>query len=255
MKNKLIVIKIGGKIISNNNLFNFLIQKIQKINENIVLVHGGGNIASEYFKTNNLPVKMINGRRITDKLTLDKLVMLYAGSINKNLVSKLSKINKKYIGLSGIDGKVITSKKREIKDIDYGFVGDIEKIDGDLLSLLINNKIYPVISPITADKKGNLLNTNADTIATMISIEMSKYYDVNLFYCFDKEGVMNNNEVINKINHECYLKLLANNQIKDGMIPKLENSFKALKNGVKSVHIGDINIFNDLKNTTEICLS
>ena len=162
MKSKLTIIKIGGKIISNNNLLEKYIKKITSFPGNIVLVHGGGNIANEYFKENNYSIKIIDGRRVTDKKTLEKLVMLYAGLINKNIISKLSSSEKKYIGLSGIDSKVIISEKRKIKKIDYGYVGDIKKIDGDFIKLLIKNKTFPVFCPITANKNGELLNTNAD---------------------------------------------------------------------------------------------
>ena len=198
---------------------------------------------------------MINGRRITDKIAIEKLVMLYSGKINKNIISKLNKSEKKYIGLSGVDSKVILSKKREIKEVDYGYVGDITSINGIFLKLLIDNSIYPVICPITADKNGLLLNTNADTIATKVAIEMSKYYNLRLLYCFDKSGVLENNKVIKRINYHDYLNLLKNKTIKDGMIPKIENAFDSIKNGVKKVYIGDINIFENPNNSTEICLS
>jgi acetylglutamate kinase len=176
--------------------------------------------------------------------------MLYSGLINKNIISKLSCSNKKYIGLSGVDSKVIESKKREIKDIDYGHVGDIKKIDGHFIKLLLKNKSFPVFCPITANNKGELLNTNADTIA-----KMTKYYNVNLFYFFDKPGVIIANKVIGEINEKKYSSFIKSKEIKDGMIPKLDNSFKARRNGVKKVLIGDINIFEKSHNSTEICLN
>ena len=255
MKSELTIIKIGGKIISDSELLEKYLKKINQTNGNVIIVHGGGNIANDYFKKNNIPVKMINGRRITDKIAIEKLVMLYSGKINKNIISKLNKSEKKYIGLSGVDSNVILSKKREIKEVDYGFVGDITSINGIFLKLLIDNSIYPVICPITADKNGLLLNTNADTIATKVAIEMSKYYDLRLLYCFDKSGVLENNKVIKRINYHDYLNLLKNKTIKDGMIPKIENAFDSIKNGVKKVYIGDINIFENPNNSTEICLS
>ena len=255
MKSKLTIIKIGGKIISNNNLLEKYIKKITSFSGNIVLVHGGGNIANEYFKENNYSIKIIDGRRVTDKKTLEKLVMLYAGLINKNIISKLSSSEKKYIGLSGIDSKVIISEKRKIKKIDYGYVGDIKKIDGDFIKLLIKNKTFPVFCPITANKNGDLLNTNADTIATMIAIEMVKYFQVDLIYFFDKPGVLINGSTIKKINNIKFLNYIKNNEIKDGMIPKIQNSLEAIRCGVKKVLIGDINIFDNPNNCTEVCLN
>ncbi|MBL6592313.1 MAG: acetylglutamate kinase [Flavobacteriaceae bacterium] len=254
MKSELKIFKIGGKIISDNKILQKYINKIKNINENIILIHGGGNIANEYFSRHNLPIKMINGRRITDKKSLDILVMLYAGIINKNLVSKLNNSNNNFIGLSGADSKVIISEKRKVENIDYGYVGDIKSIDSEFIKELIKSKTYPVFCPITYDKKGSLLNTNADTIATKISIEMAKHFDIYLYYCFDKKGVIINNKVCNRLNENDYKKYLKTNQIKDGMIPKLENSFNSIRNGVKKVFIGDIDIFEKSNNNTEICL-
>ena len=159
MKSELKIIKIGGKIISDNKILQKYINRIKNINENIILIHGGGNIANQYFSKHNLPIKMFNGRRITDKKSLDVLVMLYAGIINKNLVSKLNNSNNNFIGLSGADSKVIISDKRKVENIDYGYVGDIKSIDSEFIKKLIKSKTYPVFCPITYDNKGSLLNT------------------------------------------------------------------------------------------------
>ena len=156
--------------------------------------------------------------------------------------------------LSALAELIKNKDKRKVKNIDYGYVGDIKSIDSEFITKLIKSKTYPVFCPITYDNKGYLLNTNADTIATKISIEMTKYFDVYLYYCFDKKGVIIENKVCNRLNENDYIKYLKTNQIKDGMIPKLENSFHSIRNGVKKVFIGDIDIFEKSNNNTEICL-
>jgi len=258
MKTKLTIVKVGGVILDNNLLFEEFLKNFSLINENKIIVHGGGIIASNYMIRLGIIPKMINGRRITDSKTLDIAIMTYAGLVNKKIVSKLQKLNCNSIGLSGADGNLIKSKIRKVNKIDYGFVGDIEKINDEFLFNLLNSNLTPTICSLTHDKKGQLLNTNADTIASEIAIAMSKYYNVTLKYCFDKPGVLmdqNSNTNIKKnITKNEFRKLVDNKIISDGMIPKLENCFHALENGVNKIYIGDLDIIYTINNCTKITL-
>lgn len=258
MKTKLTIVKVGGVILDDNLLFEEFLKNFSLINENKIIVHGGGIIASNYMIRLGIIPKMVNGRRITDSKTLDIAVMTYAGLINKKIVSKLQKLNCNSIGLSGTDGNLIKSKIRKVNKIDYGFVGDIEKINDEFLFSLLNSNLTPTICSLTHDKKGQLLNTNADTIASEIAIAMSKYYNVTLKYCFDKSGVLmdqNSNTSIKKnITKKEFKKLVDDKIVNDGMIPKLENCFNALENGVNKIYVGDIDILNTIKHCTKITL-
>lgn len=258
MKTKLTIVKVGGVILDDNLLFEEFLKNFSLINENKIIVHGGGIIASNYMIRLGIIPKMINGRRITDSKTLDIAIMTYAGLVNKKIVSKLQKLNCNSIGLSGADGNLIKSKIRKANKIDYGFVGDIEKINDEFLFNLLNSNLTPTICSLTHDKKGQLLNTNADTIASEIAIAMSKYYNVTLKYCFDKPGVLmdqNSNTSIKKnITKNEFRKLVDNKIISDGMIPKLENCFHALENGVNKIYIGDLDIIYTINNCTKITL-
>jgi len=258
MKTKLTIVKVGGVILDDNLLFEEFLKNFSLINENKIIVHGGGIIASNYMIRLGIIPKMINGRRITDSKTLDIAIMTYAGLVNKKIVSKLQKLNCNSIGLSGADGNLIKSKIRKVNKIDYGFVGDIEKINDEFLFNLLNSNLTPTICSLTHDKKGQLLNTNADTIASKIAIAMSKYYNVTLKYCFDKPGVLmdqNSNTSIKKnITKNEFRKLVDNKIISDGMIPKLENCFHALENGVNKIYIGDLDIIYTINNCTKITL-
>jgi acetylglutamate kinase len=201
---------------------------------------------------------MNEGRRITDSDTLDVAVMTYAGLINKNIVSILQKFNCNAIGLCGADANLITSKIREIKEIDYGLVGDILSINDNFINQLLKLKISPVICSLTHNGNGQLLNTNADSIASEISIKLSKNYDVTLKYCFDKPGILtdkNDNLSIKKtIRKNDYNQLIKNNIISDGMVPKIENCYYALENGVSNIFIGDHNIIKSTEDCTKIVL-
>ena len=258
MKTKLTFVKVGGVILDDNLLFEEFLKNFSLISENKIIVHGGGIIASNYMIRLGIIPKMINGRRITDSKTLDIAIMTYAGLVNKKIVSKLQKLNCNSIGLSGADGNLIKSKIRKVNKIDYGFVGDIEMINDEFLFNLLNSNLTPTICSLTHDKKGQLLNTNADTIASEIAIAMSKYYNVTLKYCFDKPGVLmdqNSNTSIKKnITKNEFRKLVDNKIISDGMIPKLENCFHALENGVNKIYIGDLDIIYTINNCTKITL-
>ena len=258
MKNKLTIIKVGGGILNERKLFEIFLENYSKIKGLKLLIHGGGVIASSYMIRLGIPVKMNKGRRITDSNTLDIAVMTYAGLINKNIVSILQKFNCNAIGLCGADANLITSKIREIKEIDYGLVGDIISVNDNFINQLLKLKISPIICSLTHNGYGQLLNTNADSIASEISIKLSKNYDVTLKYCFDKSGVLidkNDNLSFKKtISKTDYKQLVNNKIISDGMVPKIENCFYALENGVNNVFIGDHDIIKTTDDCTKIIL-
>lgn len=258
MKNKLTIIKVGGGILNERKLFEIFLKNYSKIEGSKLLVHGGGIIASNYMIKLGIPVKMIEGRRITDSNTLDVAVMTYAGLINKNIVSILQKFNCNAIGLCGADANLITSKMREIEKIDYGLVGDIVSVNINFINQLLKLKISPIICSLTHNGSGQLLNTNADSIASEISIKLSKYFDVTLKYCFDKPGVLTDEtddlSLKKVISKNEYKKLKKNKIIYDGMIPKIENCFYALNNGVNNIFIGNHDLINTTKDCTKIIL-
>ncbi|MDG1031463.1 MAG: acetylglutamate kinase [Flavobacteriaceae bacterium] len=258
MKNKLTIIKVGGGILNERKLFEIFLENYSKIKGLKLLIHGGGVIASNYMIRLGIPVKMNKGRRITDSNTLDIAVMTYAGLINKNIVSILQKFNCNAIGLCGADANLIISKIREIKEIDYGLVGDIISVNDNFINQLLKLKISPIICSLTHNGYGQLLNTNADSIASEISIKLSKNYDVTLKYCFDKSGVLidkNDNLSFKKtISKTDYKQLVNDKIISDGMVPKIENCFYALENGVNNVFIGDHNIIKTTDDCTKIII-
>jgi acetylglutamate kinase len=241
---QLFVIKIGGNIIDDTNALNSFIEKFAAIDAHKILIHGGGKLATEMATTMKIPQQMIDGRRITDEATLKLVTMVYAGFINKNIVAKLQAKACNAIGLCGADVNIILAKKREVKNIDYGFVGDAvaSGINDNFLKLLLENKTTPIIAPITHNGEGQLLNTNADTIANEIAKAMSAHYQVQLIYCFDKKGVLENlvdeNSVIKLITKENIEMLKANKIIYEGMIPKIDNAILAVANGVHKVTLG-----------------
>ena len=258
MKNKLTIIKVGGGILNERKLFEIFLKNYSKIEGSKLLVHGGGIIASNYMIKLGIPVKMIEGRRITDLNTLDVAVMTYAGLINKNIVSILQKFNCNAIGLCGADANLITSKMRKIEKIDYGLVGDIVSVNDNFINQLLKLKISPIICSLTHNGSGQLLNTNADSIASEISIKLSKYFDVTLKYCFDKPGVLTDKtddlSLKKVISKNEYKKLKKNKIIYDGMIPKIENCFYALNNGVNNIFIGNHDLIKTTKDCTKIIL-
>jgi len=245
---KLYVIKIGGNVIDDQQQLSSFLQSFASLAGNKILVHGGGKLATQLATQLNIPQHMIEGRRITDEATLKVVTMVYAGYINKSIVSKLHSFNCNAIGLSGADGNIIHAHKRV--SADYGFVGDIDKVDGNFIQSLLLQNLMPVIAPITHDGKGQLLNTNADSIAQEIAKEMSGFYQVILVYAFDKPGVMKDvNDAASTIpvmDYEMFSQLKQSKNISDGMIPKLENAFDAVKSGVNRVIIGEASALNDL---------
>lgn len=251
------VVKIGGNIIDNEKTLSEFLIEFSKLTGPKILVHGGGKLASKLANQMGVEVKMKNGRRITDAETLYIATMVYAGKINKNIVAQLQANNCNAVGFSGADGNTIISVKRPVKDVDFGFVGDVVKVNTDVILLLVNNSVSPVFCALTHDNKGQLLNTNADTIASELAIGFAKDFKVELYYCFEKNGVLQNVEddssVIENINSKTYKKLIDENIIADGMLPKLNNCFHAIDNQVHKVCIGKSQmVFNSNSKFTTI---
>jgi acetylglutamate kinase len=251
MENKkpLSIIKIGGNIIDNPTELSQFLSDFSKIEGYKILVHGGGKSATKMAESIGLVPQMIDGRRITDAAMLDVVVMIYAGQINKNIVAQLQANSTNAMGFSGADGNLIQSDKRNHPTINYGFVGDVKKVNTKLLETLLSNGIVPVFCAITHDGKGQLLNTNADTIASELAIALSEIFDVTLNYCFEKPGVLydaeDDSSVIENINQELYSKLKAEKAIHSGMIPKLDNCFNSLSKGVQKIKIGHHRMLQD----------
>lgn len=244
MKNKevLNIIKIGGKTIDNEAALAQFITAFSKIPGKKILVHGGGVMANQIGEKMGIKPQFHEGRRITDVETLELITMVYGGLVNKKIVAKLQAQSVTAIGLSGADGNLIKAEKRAVQKIDYGFAGDIEKVKTDLLINLLSQNLTPVICPITHNGNGQLFNTNGDTIAKEIACALQGQFEVNLWLCFDKKGVLfdvnDKNSIIPKLNPKAYADLVAKSLIHDGMKPKLENAFQALKSGVSKIRIG-----------------
>ncbi|AMM51557.1 acetylglutamate kinase [Rufibacter sp. DG15C] len=246
MPQKISVIKIGGNVLDNaDNLERFLTD-FSLVPGLKVLVHGGGTIASEIGKKMGIEPMMINGRRVTDANTLHLVTMVYGGLLNKNLVAQLQARKCNALGLTGADANVIPAHKRPVKDVNYGFVGDVEspdQVNVAFLASLAQQGIVPVFAALTHDGEGSLLNTNADTIASTLAVALSRQFEVNLVYCFEKKGVLLNVEdetsVIHHLQPESYATLKEKGAIFAGMLPKLDNAFAALQQGVNAVIIGD----------------
>jgi acetylglutamate kinase len=253
-KKSVTVIKIGGNIIDDSKELKQFLTDFSKIEGYKVLVHGGGKSATKMAQSIGLVPQMIDGRRITDAPMLDVVVMIYAGHINKNIVAQLQGQNTNAMGFSGADGNLIQSDKRNHPTIDYGFVGDVKSVNTPLLETLLSSGIVPVFCAITHDKNGQLLNTNADTIASELAIALSEVYEVTLNYCFEKPGVLFDSEddssVIANMNAELYSKLKEEKAIHSGMIPKLDNCFNSLSKGVQKIRIGHHRM---LQNNDAIC--
>ena len=240
---KISIIKIGGNIIDNEvNLASFL-NAYAAVEGKKILIHGGGKLATKMAADLNIPQQMVDGRRITDAATLKIVTMVYAGYINKNIVAALQSKNIQALGICGADANIIRAHKRINASTDYGFVGDIDVVDSEKIIQLLEAGLSLVVAPITHDGAGQLLNTNADTMAQAIATAISSIYEVSLVYSFEKKGVLsdihNNDSVIPVINPENYASLKAGGQVNEGMIPKLDNAFEALQKGVNRVIIGD----------------
>ncbi len=244
-KENLFIIKIGGNVIDDENSLHAFLKDFASIKEKKILVHGGGKIATAIGDKLGIQSKYIDGRRITDDETIDLVTMVYGGLINKKIVAALQSLHCNAIGLSGADANVLPAIKRPVKSIDYGWVGDVNAIDinPSTWQLFLDNKLVPVIAPLTHDGEGHILNTNADTMAAILSVSLSKLYNVNLVYCFEKNGVLTdvNDEatVLSQLNSKTYNELKQNKKLFAGILPKIDNAFDAVNNGVNAVVIGN----------------
>jgi len=237
------IFKIGGGIIDDKIALENFLSDFAQIKTPKILVHGGGRGANVQLKKMGIEPKMIEGRRVTDEQTLEVVTGFYAGVTNKEIVAGLQKLGVNALGISGPDGNAIQGVKRPVKTIDYGFVGDLsdDSVNVSLFELLIENGIVPVVCAITHDGSGQLLNTNADTIASTLAVALAKVYEVDLHFCFEKNGVLtdvnDDQSYIPEIDFESYQQLKADKIVADGMIPKLDNAFSVIENGVKKVYI------------------
>ena len=240
----LFVIKIGGNVIDDEKNLSSFLQDFAYIKAKKILVHGGGKIATKIGEQLGIQSDYVNGRRITDEATIDLVTMVYGGLVNKKIVAKLQSLQCSAIGLTGADANIIPAVMRPVKEIDYGFTGDIlqEKIGAKNLEILLSNNFTLVIAPLTHDGYGQMLNTNADTVASSLAVALSNNYNVRLIYCFEKNGVLenvdDNDSVITLITKEKYQQLLTDKKLFDGILPKIDNAFAAINSGVKEVLIG-----------------
>ena len=239
---KLTIVKVGGAVVEDESQLSQLLANFSAISGKKLLVHGGGRRATKVASELGIESKMINGRRITDAKMLEVVTMVYGGLVNKNLVARLQAHGVNALGLTGADIDVIRSHKRPVKDgIDYGFVGDVDRANGEMLNTLIQAGITPVIAPLTHDGQGNILNTNADTMASETAKALASYFDVTLIFAFEKTGVLqdpdDDNSVIPVINRDLYNQYVEKGIISGGMMPKIENALAAIEAGVKRVII------------------
>lgn len=252
---KLFVIKIGGNVIDNDQKLQEFLQTVAKVPGRKILIHGGGKIATRIGEQLGIQSNYVNGRRITDAATIDLVTMVYGGLVNKKITAALQSVGVNAIGLTGADANIIPAVKRPVKDIDYGFVGDVQMNpkSAEQLSWLLEGGMTPVVAPLTHDGNGQMLNTNADTIASSLAVVLSARYDVRLIYCFEKKGVLedvnNDDSVIRLITKERYSELKAANRLFDGILPKIDNAFAAIDQGVKEVLIGEAGDL--IQNTTD----
>ena len=242
MKEKLTIVKVGGAVVEDELQLSQLLRDFSAIEGRKVLVHGGGRKATKMAERLDIETKMVEGRRITDADMLEVVTMVYGGLVNKNLVAKLQANGVNALGLTGADANAIHSHKRPLKNgIDYGFVGDVDQANGEILGRLIEAGITPVMAPLTHDGEGHILNTNADTIASETAKALANLYDVTLIFSFEKKGVLRNpdddDSVIATINHADFERYKANGTISGGMLPKIENALSAVDAGVSKVII------------------
>jgi acetylglutamate kinase len=253
-KQPLYVIKIGGNVIDNSENLYYFLKDFTALKGHKILVHGGGKVATQLSDKMGIETQMIDGRRITNLDTLQMVTMVYGGLINKNVVAQLQRFGTNAIGLTGADGNTITATKRKVKEIDYGFVGDLndKSVNTNSVDALLRAGFVPVFSALTHDGDGQLYNTNADTIASALAVAMAKQYDTTLIYCFEKKGVLkdlsNEDSLIKDIDYAHYEELKREQIIHSGMLPKMDNAFGAIANGVSAVIIGHA---GDLKNISK----
>ena len=256
MTDRMTVVKIGGNVIDDPAALKRFVAEFAALPGAKILVHGGGKVATRLAGKLELEVRMVEGRRITDKGMLDVVTMVYAGLLNKQIVAALQAAGCNAMGLSGADGNAVTARRRSPEPIDYGFVGDIERVDAGLLRRLFEGGITPVFSAIMHDGRGTLLNCNADSVASAVALGAAEVAPTELVFCFEKAGVLRNADdetsLIPRITAESYAELKASGVVSRGMIPKIENALKAVDNGVRRVVIKHAaNLSNDLGTAIE----
>ena len=238
---KLTLIKVGGKIVEEQATLSRLLASFAAIPGRKVLVHGGGRSATAMASRLGIESRMVSGRRITDKAMLEVVTMVYAGLVNKNIVAGLQALGVNALGMTGADMNILLSDKRPVGEVDYGYVGDVRRVDAAALSALIEMGVVPVIAPLTHDGRGSMLNTNADTMAGETAKALASRYEVSLVYCFEKRGVLrdenDDNSVIAEMTRQQFETYRAEGVVQGGMIPKLENAFDAIRHGVREVII------------------
>lgn len=238
---KLSIIKVGGAVVEDHSALGAFLDRFAGIEGRKILVHGGGREATRVASALGVPTQMVEGRRVTDAAMLDIVTMVYAGKVNKGIVSSLKSRGVKAVGLTGADLNCITSVKKAVGDVDYGYVGIVKEIDQDVFGSLMELGAVPVVSPITCDAGGQLLNTNADSLASALAVGMSARYEVELIFCFEKKGVLSNpdddSSVITHIDTAIYRSFKEDGTVSGGMIPKLDGAFDALAKGVSRVRI------------------
>ncbi|MCG8475209.1 MAG: acetylglutamate kinase [Cytophagales bacterium] len=242
-KDKAYIVKIGGHLIDSADLLDRFLEDFARLEAPKVLVHGGGKIATELSRRLGIVPKMHMGRRITDSESLEVVTMVYAGLLNKQITAKLQARGCNALGISGADGNTIAAKKRPANPVDFGWVGDVQEVNAGWLDLLMKQNAVPVLCAISHDRQGQLLNINADTVASEVAIALSEYFDTELVYCFEKNGVLEDvkeeNSVIPHIDFSYYEKLKREGIIQQGMLPKIDNCFHALEKQVGKVRIGN----------------
>lgn len=255
---QLTIVKVGGKICEEPESLAQLLRDFSTIKGKKLLVHGGGRSATKLATRLGVETKMVDGRRITDDAMLEIVTMVYGGLVNKNIVAKLQAQGINALGMTGADMNILLSDKREVKTIDYGWVGDVKVANGNALKSIIDSGVVPVIAPLTHDGKGNILNTNADTMAGETAKALAQLFDVKLVFCFEKEGVLRDENddasVIEEITPSLYAQLKDEGIVAGGMLPKLDNSFACISSGVSEVIITKASNLNDLSRGTHLRL-
>jgi len=253
---KLQLVKIGGNVIENREALADFLADFAALQGPKILVHGGGKEATQLAEKLGIPVQLIDGRRVTDAQNLELITMLYAGKLNKTIVAKLQALGCNSLGLSGADGNSIRAQKRPTDPLDFGYVGDLTQVNDSFFKILLDQGISPVCCALSHDGKGQLLNTNADTIAATLAASLSAQFEVSLHYCFEKKGVLmdleDEHSVIQTLNKSSYKQLKAEGVLHTGMLPKLENCFAALDAGVAQVRIGSPKMITQSANYTQI---
>lgn len=241
MRERLHIVKVGGAIVEDDHSLQSLLARFSQIEGKKILIHGGGRMATTMAARLGIESRMVEGRRITDADTLQVVTMVYGGLVNKHIVASLQATGTNAIGLTGADAGIILSHKRPVKEVDYGYVGDVDRVDGTLLSTFLEHDLTPVIAPLTHDGRGQMLNTNADTMARVVAEALAEIYEVSLVFCFEKAGVLarpdDDSSAIPFINADSFQELKSRGIVSGGMIPKIENALQAVSHGVAQVLI------------------